>query len=146
MITKKILEDSIFSAIKKSSCQISPDVHAAFEKAIKSEQAERSKGAFKSTLESLDQSVKVHNLLCPVTGWSLFFCKTGNDAKIEGGILGLEEIAKKMVATAPKEGYLKLFMSRMGLYCIKVFHANQQLLLQAFTVSKFTVQPAPLNH
>ena len=93
---------------KKNSCEISPDVHASFERAIKDEQAERSKRAFKSTLESLDQSAKLHNLLCPDTGWPLFFCKTGNDAKIEGGILGLEEIAKEMVARATKEDLIPL--------------------------------------
>ena len=40
---------------KESSCEISSDVHASFERAIKDEQAERSKRAFKSTLESLEQ-------------------------------------------------------------------------------------------
>lgn len=110
MITKKILGDAIYSTIKKSSCRISPDVRAAFERAIKSEQVGRSRGAFKSTLESIDQSAKFHNLLCPDTGWPLFFCKTGNGAKIEGGLLALEEIAKKMVARATKEGYLRSTM------------------------------------
>ena len=95
MITKKVMEEAIFRTIKKSSCEISPDVHASFKRAMQDEQADRSKRAFKSTLESLDQSAKLHNLLCPDTGWPLFFCKTGNDAKIEGGILGLEEIANR---------------------------------------------------
>lgn len=49
MITKKVMEEAIFRTIKKSSCEISPDVHASFERAIKDEQAERSKRAFKST-------------------------------------------------------------------------------------------------
>ena len=110
MITKKVMEEAIFRTIKKSSCQISPDVHNAFERAIKTERADRPKRAFESTLESLDQSAKLPNLLCPDTGWPLFFCKTGNDAKIEGGILGLEKIAKRMVARATKEGYLRSTM------------------------------------
>ena len=108
MITKKVMEEAIFRTIKKSSCEISPDVRASFERAIKDEQAERSKRAFKATLESLDQSAKLHNLLCPDTGWPLFFCKTGNDAKIEGGILGLEKIAKEIVARATKEDLIPL--------------------------------------
>ncbi len=110
MITKKTLENAIFNTIKKSSCQISPDIHSAFERAIGSEQTEKAKRGFETTLESLDQSAKFHNPLCPDTGWPLFFFKTGNDTKIEGGILGLEEVAKKMVERATKEGYLRSTM------------------------------------
>ena len=85
MINKKTMENAIFRTIKKSSCQISPDIHTAFEKAITREQAEKAKKAFETTLQSLDLSRKMDNPLCPDTGWPLFFCKVGNEAKIEGG-------------------------------------------------------------
>ena len=73
MITRKVLEDAIFVTIKKSSCVIPPDVHSAFEKAIRSERSIISKRAFEATLASLDQSIKRQNLACPDTGWPLFF-------------------------------------------------------------------------
>lgn len=110
MITQEILQDTIFKTIKKSACHIPPDVHAAFERAIRAETSEVSRRALKATLESLDRSVAYENLACPDTGWPLFFYKIGNEARIEGGILALEEISRKMVARATEEGYLRKTM------------------------------------
>lgn len=110
MITKKVLEDAIFKTIKKSSCRISPDIHSAFEGAVKAEKSPASKRAFEATLESLDRSIEYENLACPDTGWPLFFYKIGNDEKVEGGIIGLEEISKRMVERATREGYLRSTM------------------------------------
>jgi len=110
MITQKVLEDAIFKTIKKSACHISPDVYSAFERAIKAEKSALSKRAFEATLESLDRSIRYENLACPDTGWPLFFCKIGNDAKIEGGMLELEEVSRRMVAKATEEGYLRKTM------------------------------------
>jgi tartrate/fumarate subfamily iron-sulfur-dependent hydro-lyase alpha chain len=110
LIATEVLENAIFNTIKRSSCQISPDIHSAFERAISSEQTERAKRGFETTLQSLDQSAKLLNPLCPDTGWPLFFFKIGNDTTIEGGMLGLEEVARKMVERATKEGYLRSTM------------------------------------
>jgi L(+)-tartrate dehydratase alpha subunit len=110
MITKKVLEEAILKTIKKSSCQISPDIHLAFERAIRDENSTVSKRAFEETLKSLDLSKERDTLACPDTGWPLFFYKIGNEARIEGGFLALEEISKKMVAKATHEGYLRSTM------------------------------------
>ncbi len=110
MISKKIIAETIFKTIRKGSCQISPDVHAAFERAIAKEKSPVSKRAFQETLKSLDLSVERDCLACPDTGWPLFFFKVGNQAKIEGGFIAVEEIARKMVAKATREGYLRSTM------------------------------------
>jgi tartrate/fumarate subfamily iron-sulfur-dependent hydro-lyase alpha chain len=110
MITEKILQEAIFKTIKKGSCHISPDVRRAFEKAIEKESFAVSKKALEGTLKSLDLSIERECLACPDTGWPLFFCKVGNDVRIEGGILALEEITRKMVAKATQEGYLRSTM------------------------------------
>ena len=55
-------------------------------------------------------SIERECLACPDTGWPLFFCKVGNDVRIEGGILALEEITRKIVAKATQEGYLRSTM------------------------------------
>ena len=75
MISKEVLEETIFNTIKQSSCCISPDVHGAFEKAIATEKAEISKKAFEGTLQSLDLCAGRESLACPDTGWPLFFIK-----------------------------------------------------------------------
>jgi L(+)-tartrate dehydratase alpha subunit len=110
MIIREVMQEAIFRTIKKSSCHISPDVHTAFEKAIQREQAPISRRAFEDTLKSLDLSIERECLACPDTGWPLFFCKMGNEAQLEGGILGFEEAAKRMVAKATREGYLRSTM------------------------------------
>jgi len=110
MIKREALEDAIFRTIKKSSCHISPDVYSAFERAIKAEKYAVSKRAFEDTLESLTLSIKRENPACGDTGWPLFFCKIGNDAEVEGGIMGLEEVSRRMVERATKEGYLRKTM------------------------------------
>jgi len=110
MIKRKILEDTIFNTIKKSACHISPDVHSAFEKAIKAEKQPISRKAFEDTLESLERSVEPEIPVCGDTGWPLFFCKIGNNAEIEGGIMGLEEVSREAVESATKEGYLRKTM------------------------------------
>lgn len=110
MITEKILQEAIFKTIKKGSCHISPDIRRSFEKAIEKESSAVSKKALEGTLKSLDLSIERECLACPDTGWPLFFCKVGNDVSIEGGILALEEITRKMVAKATQEGYLRSTM------------------------------------
>jgi L(+)-tartrate dehydratase alpha subunit len=100
MITQGILEDAIFATIKRSSCIISPDVYSAFERAIRNETSLASKRALEDTLKSLKISIKEEVFACVDTGWPLFFYKIGNEAKIEGGMIALEEISKKMVAKA----------------------------------------------
>ena len=110
MITREVMQEAIFRTIKKGSCHISPDVHRAFEKAIEKEKSVVSKKAFEGTLKSLDLSIERECLACPDTGWPLFFCKVGNEVEMEGGILALEDISRKMVARATKEGYLRSTM------------------------------------
>lgn len=110
MIDRQTLEDAIYRTVKRGSCEISPDVRSAFQRAAKSERSERAKNAFETTLESMDKSKTSGNLLCADTGWPLFFCKIGDGAEIEGGITGFEEVAKRMVVRATEEGYLRATM------------------------------------
>lgn len=110
MISKSILEKVIFNTITKGSCCISKDVKSAFETAIKTESKENSNEGFKKTLKSLEISLEKKNLACPDTGWPIFYFKIGNETKLEGGILELEEITRKMVEKSTREGYLRSTM------------------------------------
>jgi L(+)-tartrate dehydratase alpha subunit len=110
MISRNVLEDAIFRTIKKGACHIPPDVYSAFQNALRTEHSALSRQALDATLQSLDKSMKLGTLACGDTGWPLFFWKVGDDAVVEGGITGLEEISKKMVAKASREGYLRKTM------------------------------------
>lgn len=107
MISPKVLEEAIFQTIKRSSCDIPSDVYGAFEKAIVREEAPAPRRSLEKTLQSLNLSRERECLACPDTGWPLFFFKVGNEARIEGGFMVLEEISRKMVARATREGYLR---------------------------------------
>lgn len=110
MITRSVLQEAIFNTIKKSSCHISPDIYSAFERAIEAEKSWASKHAFEATFESLKRSIEYDVLACPDTGWPLFFYKIGNEAKIEGGMLALEDVSRRMVEKATRWAYLRATM------------------------------------
>src|SRR6056297_3785209 len=110
MINEKIMEKTILDTIIKSSCVIPNDIIASFHQITESKKTGEEKDAFENMVKSLELSAKRKNPACPDTGWPLFFYKIGNDAIIEGGILKLEEISRKMVARATKEGFLRSTM------------------------------------
>ena len=110
MINEKIMEKVILNTIIKSSCVIPNDIIASFHQITESKKTDEEKYALENMVKSLEFSAKRKNPACPDTGWPLFFYKIGNDAVIEGGILKLEEISRKMVAKATKEGFLRSTM------------------------------------
>jgi len=110
MITRESVQSAIFEAIRRGACELSPDVKAAFQEACRREPSERSKQAFATTMQSLEESAALRHPLCPDTGWPLFFCKVGNEARIDGGILALEETSREMIAKATLAGYLRSTM------------------------------------
>jgi len=72
------LEDAIFATIKKSSTHISPDIHSAFEEAIKTEKSEASRRTFEATLRNLDLPKMKKNLACPDTVREMYEMTLGN--------------------------------------------------------------------
>ncbi len=118
MISSDTLGAAISSAIIKATSELPPDVVNALEKAINQEKYQLAKESLTATLESCKQAKEKKGLLCPDTGWPLFFIKIGEDAKIEGGFLELEKIAKEKVKECTEKGYLRPTMvhpiSRIG--------------------------------
>ncbi len=110
MILKEIYQEAIFNAIKKGSTIISPDVAAAFEKAIEKESRYAAKEGLQKTLDSIRLSTKLGNPACPDTGWPIFYFKIGNDCQLEGGMMALEEATRDAVRRATKEGFLRATM------------------------------------
>lgn len=110
MILKETYQEAIFKAIKKGSTVISPDVAAAFEKAIGKESRPSAKEGLQKTLDSIRLSAKLGNPACPDTGWPIFYFKVGNECRLEGGMMGLEEAARNAVRRATREGFLRATM------------------------------------
>jgi len=110
MISREIFEEAVLDTIKRAACFVPPDVHTAFEEALDRESTVRAKTSFEQTLKSLKLSRERQNPACPDTGWPLFFIKLGNEVELQGGVLGLEESATRMVAEATRQGYLRATM------------------------------------
>lgn len=110
MISRELYEKAIYDTICNGATVISKDVKTAFERAIEKEKSPASKSGLESTLKSMEISKIRKTPLCADTGWPIFYFKIGNECKIEGGILALQETTRKAVEKATKEGFLRATM------------------------------------
>ena len=110
MIKTEIYEQALFETIKRGATEISPDVKAAFIKAINKEENIDAKKGLEATLKSMDMSKERENPLCVDTGWPIFYFKVGNECELEGGFVELENAARRAVAKATEFGYLRATM------------------------------------
>ncbi len=110
MIRRDLYQDVLFETIRRGATVLSDDVHEAFERAIAIEQSESAKEGLSKTLQSIDLSVEKDNPACPDTGWPIFYFKVGNECKLEGGFMALEDAAREAVRKATKLGYLRSTM------------------------------------
>lgn len=110
MIKTEVYEKALFETIKRGATEISADVKEAFIQAIDRETKPDAKAGLKATLESMELSKVRQNPLCVDTGWPIFYFKVGNDCKLEGGFQELENAARRAVAKATEQGYLRATM------------------------------------
>ena len=110
MISRAVYEEELFRTIRRGATVISPDVRNAFQKAIRLETHPRAKEGLERTFDSLLLSEQRDNPACPDTGWPTFYFLIGNECRLEGGILGLEEAMRAAVRRATAAGYLRKTM------------------------------------
>lgn len=110
MISREIFEEVIFQAIAKGSTTIAPDIRRGFEEAIARESRPAAKEGLEKTYSSILRSAELRNPACPDTGWPIFYFKIGNDCRLEGGMMALEEATRSAVRRATREGFLRATM------------------------------------
>lgn len=110
MIQTELYQSVVFETIRKGSTVISDDVKEAFCQSIAAETSLTSKLGLERTFKSMNLSALRDNPTCPDTGWPIFYFKIGNDCKLEGGMMGLEEATRKAVSKATQKGYLRSTM------------------------------------
>ena len=110
MIRIQQLEEVIFQTIVRGATVISPDVKAAFDRAIEKETSPAAKTGLERTCQSILLSKDIARPACPDTGWPIFYFKVGNDCQLEGGFMALEDATRRAVERATKEGFLRATM------------------------------------
>lgn len=110
MIREALFEQVIFEAIHKGATTISPDVCKGFEDAIARETSPAARQGLERTYKSICEA-RVRDIpACPDTGWPIFYFKIGNECKLEGGVMALEDAARQAVRRATRAGYLRATM------------------------------------
>lgn len=110
MIKRELYEETLFRTIVRGATVLSPDVRAAFERAIAGESYPEAREGLKKTYESVRLSADLGRPACPDTGWPIFYFKVGNECELEGGLTALEEAARSAVRRATKQGFLRATM------------------------------------
>jgi L(+)-tartrate dehydratase alpha subunit len=110
LLKQKLYEDVLFTTIVRGVTTLPADVCSAFESTISKETEPVAQEGLLRTYESTKISAINLKPACPDTGWPIFYFKVGNDCKLEGGLMGLEESARTMVAKATRQGYLRSTM------------------------------------
>ncbi|MBQ6468707.1 MAG: fumarate hydratase [Lachnospiraceae bacterium] len=110
MLSRELYEEALFETIRRGATVISPDVDAAFRRAIEKESRPAAKEGLRRTYESLLLSEKLDNPACPDTGWPVFYFRVGNECQLEGGMLGLTDAMRAAVRRATEAGYLRKTM------------------------------------
>ena len=109
MITRERIKEALDLAIFRGATYLSDDVYEALERAIAREDGPAKEG-LRRTLKSLEISREKGLPACPDTGWPLFFIKLGEDAQLEGGVIGLQELGRQAVREATLNGILRKTM------------------------------------
>jgi L(+)-tartrate dehydratase alpha subunit len=110
VISNDIYRAAVFEIVRRGATIIPGDVKNAFLKAIAVETCPSAREGLEKTLQSMELSSKRNNPVCPDTGWPIFYIKAGNDCRIEGGFLGLEDALRNAVRKATGMGYLRKTM------------------------------------
>ena len=103
---ENILSDAVYKALLKACVEIPEDVKKGFQQALEAEK-NIAKQHLKVFLENIEMAVKRMSIVCPDTGYPIFYIKVGDNVKIDGGLSVLKKIVEKVVEKASKEGYLR---------------------------------------
>lgn len=107
---RRLYEEILFKTVRHGATTIPDDVRKALDRAIAGENLPEARQGLEETRRSLETSRERQNPACPDTGWPLFYFKVGNDCRLEGGLMGLEDAARSAVTRATAEGYIRSTM------------------------------------
>jgi tartrate/fumarate subfamily iron-sulfur-dependent hydro-lyase alpha chain len=106
-VSQDILHRMMYDTITRSAMALPTDVKAALRNALDGETSALGKMHLETTLRSLELGEETEALACADTGWPLYYIKSGDNVRIEGGFSTLYEVSKRAVAEATENGKLR---------------------------------------
>ncbi len=103
MIPKALIEDTAFRLMATAAIEIPADYLAGIQTMAAREEGDLSAFVLQAMLENYDAATEDRRPMCADTGLPRYFVKAGNEAKIEGGFVALEEALRQATARATRE-------------------------------------------
>ena len=107
MITKQIVEEAMYEAIRKAATLMPDDIQQALVKTMDEETDPLARKHMELTIENARLAAEGKGLVCGDTGYPLFFVRAGNGTVIEGGFGSLWTAAQNATEKATAKNYLR---------------------------------------
>jgi L(+)-tartrate dehydratase alpha subunit len=103
MIAKDLIEKTAFGLMEKAGIEIPDDYLAGIQEMAAVEDGDLSAFVLRAMLENWEAAKADRRPMCADTGLPRYFVKAGNEARIEGGFVALEEALRSATARATHE-------------------------------------------
>lgn len=99
--------EMMYNAITLAATLMPSDVRSALTDYLARETNPIARLHLDTIMKNCDLSEKEGRLICPDTGWPLFYVRVGDNVRVEGGFSTLYDVSKEAVRTATLEGKLR---------------------------------------
>ena len=100
MIPTAVVEETAFKLMEKAAIEIPDDYLAGIKAMANVESGDLSAFVLQAMLENWEAAKEDRRPMCADTGVPRYYVKAGNEARIEGGFVGLEERLRRATARA----------------------------------------------
>ncbi|MCK5805531.1 MAG: fumarate hydratase [Lentisphaeria bacterium] len=107
MITRDILTEAMYEAMRRAAVTLPPDVRRALDAALAEETDPLARVQLQESLANVERAARGQGLVCGDTGFPLYFVRCGANTCIEGGFGTLQDAAETAVIRATAENFLR---------------------------------------
>lgn len=99
-IAPSVVEQVAYELNRRAATEIPPDIRASIRRLAQAETHRLSRFVLDQVLENYDVAAQDGRPLCADTGLPRFYVKLGNEALLDGGLVGLERALRRATARA----------------------------------------------
>ncbi len=107
LVPRDGLYEMMYTALTSAAMVMPSDVRSALAAGLARETNAIARLHLDTIMKNCDLSEKEGRLICPDTGWPLFYVRAGDNVRVEGGFSALYDVSKEAVAKATSEGKLR---------------------------------------